>query len=46
VEQTADGTDIYLLTIYDKSEESSIKKPLLLALAKAILPDEPPPPGT
>ena len=38
VSETDDGTDIYLLTIYDKSEEGSIKKQTLLALAKAIIP--------
>ena len=32
-----EGTDIYLLTIYDKSEESSIRKDVLLALAKSML---------
>lgn len=31
-----DGTDVYLLTIYDKSEESNIKKETLLTLAKAL----------
>lgn len=36
VTETEEGTDIYLLIIYDKSEESSIKKPQLLALAKTI----------
>lgn len=35
--KTEDGTDVYLLTIYDKSEESNIKKETLLALAKALL---------
>ena len=35
--KTEDGIDVYLLTIYDKSEESSIKKETLLALAKALL---------
>lgn len=38
VTETDDGTDIYLLTIYDKSEEDSIKKSALVALAKAIVP--------
>lgn len=36
VNQTTDSTDIYLITIYDKSEESSIKKDQLVKLAKAI----------
>ena len=29
--------EIFLIIIYDKSEEGSIKKPLLLKLAKSIL---------
>lgn len=37
VTKTEDGTDIYLLTMYDKSEESSIKKEMLLTLAKTLL---------
>ncbi|WP_019987790.1 type II toxin-antitoxin system RelE/ParE family toxin [Rudanella lutea] len=37
VVQTEDSTDIYLLTIYDKSEESTIHKDKLVALAKALL---------
>ena len=39
LDKTENGIDIYLLTIYDKSEESSIKKETLLALAKALLGD-------
>ncbi len=39
VTETEDGTDVYMLTIYDKSEDSSIKKETLLALAKALLGD-------
>lgn len=35
--KTEDGTDVYLLTMYDKSEESSIRKETLLTLAKALL---------
>jgi hypothetical protein len=35
--QTEDSTDVYLLTIYDKSEEGSIQKDKLVALAKAFL---------
>lgn len=37
VTKTEDRVDVYLLTMYDKSEESSIKKETLLALAKSIL---------
>ena len=36
VAETADSTEVFLLTIYDKSEEGSIKKETLIALAKAI----------
>lgn len=37
VTETEDNTDVYLLTIYDKSEESSVKKETLLSLIKALL---------
>lgn len=37
VNQTKKGTDIYLLTLYDKSEESTKKKNVLLKLVKDIL---------
>ena len=37
VNQSEDGIDIYLLEIYDKSEESTIQKKELLKLVKAIL---------
>ncbi len=37
VNQTNKGTDIYLVTIYDKSEESSIKKDKLIKLVREIL---------
>lgn len=36
VNQTNGGTDIYLITIYDKSEESSIDKNQLVNLLKEI----------
>lgn len=35
--QTEEGTDVYLITIYDKSEESSINKEVLLKLVKTLL---------
>ncbi len=34
--QNSDSIDIHLLTIYDKSEDSSIKKELLLKIVKAL----------
>ncbi len=34
VVQTDTDTDIYLVTLYDKSEESSIRKDVLLTLAR------------
>ena len=34
--ETQGNADIFLLTVYDKSEESRINKSTLLALAKAI----------
>jgi hypothetical protein len=34
--QSAEGIDIYLITIYDKSEESTIDKPALKKLVKSI----------
>jgi len=36
IEQTLNATTIYLVTIYDKSEESSISKKTLLNLVKDI----------
>ena len=36
VKQSTQGIDIYLVTIYDKSEESSIKKNDLIKLVKEI----------
>ncbi|PLK43540.1 type II toxin-antitoxin system RelE/ParE family toxin [Emticicia sp. TH156] len=36
VNQTTEATDIYLVTIYDKSEESSINKGQLTKLVKEI----------
>ncbi len=36
ITETEDSIDVYLLTIYDKSEESSIKKEALLTLAKTL----------
>lgn len=37
VHETAEGTDIYLVTMYDKSEEDSIDKPELLRLVKRYI---------
>lgn len=34
--ETEDGVDIYLITMYDKSEESSVKKEVLLKIVKAL----------
>ena len=34
VQETEEGTDVYLVTMYDKSEEDSIDKSDLLALVK------------
>ena len=36
VDERADGTDIYLITMFDKSEESSIKTSLLKKIIKNI----------
>lgn len=36
LEQTPDGETLYLVTIYDKSEESSVKKGSLIKLVKSI----------
>lgn len=36
LEQTPDGETLYLVTIYDKSEESSVKKDSLIKLVKSI----------
>ncbi|MDZ7934517.1 MAG: hypothetical protein U5M51_06045 [Emticicia sp.] len=36
VEQTLNGVIVYLVTIYDKSEESSVAKKILLELVKDI----------
>jgi hypothetical protein len=36
IKQNTDGTDIYLITIYDKSEESTIDKAVLKKLIKSI----------
>ena len=36
VKQTEEGTDIYLITIYDKSEDSAIDKSALKKLVKSI----------
>jgi hypothetical protein len=36
VAETADGMDVYLITIYDKSEEGSIKKEMLLKIVNAL----------
>lgn len=37
VYQKPDSSDIYLLTMYDKSEESSIKKAMLVKLAQKVV---------
>lgn len=34
--ETESGTDVYLITIYDKSEESIIKKEFLVKMVKAL----------
>lgn len=36
VTETDDSIEIFLLTIYDKSEEGSIKKEVLMVMAKAL----------
>ncbi len=36
LEQTVEGETLYLVTIYDKSEESSVKKDSLIKLVKSI----------
>ncbi len=36
VNQTEEGIDIYFLTIYDKSEDSTMQKKILLKLVKDI----------
>jgi hypothetical protein len=36
VDERADGTDIYLITMYDKSEESSIKTPQLKRIISKV----------
>ena len=35
--ETEEGTETYLITIYDKSEESRIKKDILLKIVTAYL---------
>lgn len=40
VEQTVEGETVYLVTIYDKSEDDSIGKDELLTLVRRELPDE------
>jgi hypothetical protein len=37
LEESEDGTDIYVVTIYDKSEDSTIKKPALVKMVKHFL---------
>ena len=37
VHETEEGTDVYLVTIYDKSEEDSIEKNGLLALVRRYI---------
>ena len=36
VKETDDGTDIYLITIFDKSEEASIKKEDVVKIIKSL----------
>lgn len=36
ITETLEGTDIYLITIYDKSEENNIRKEELLHIVKAL----------
>ena len=37
LEESEDGTDIYVVTIYDKSEDGTIKKPALVKMVKHFL---------
>jgi hypothetical protein len=37
LEESEEGTDIYVVTIYDKSEDSTIKKPALVKMVKHFL---------
>jgi mRNA-degrading endonuclease RelE of RelBE toxin-antitoxin system len=39
IKETSDSTDIFLITIYDKSEESTISKTVLINLVKSIFED-------
>ncbi|MFI5205607.1 MAG: addiction module toxin RelE [Candidatus Paceibacterales bacterium] len=41
VRPAEEGVDIYLITIYDKSEESTIDKALLKKLVKSIFANKP-----
>lgn len=36
VDEREDGIDVYLVTVFDKSEESNIKKPALLKIVKRL----------
>ncbi|GAA4778104.1 hypothetical protein GCM10023231_00710 [Olivibacter ginsenosidimutans] len=36
VKESEDGTDIYLITIFDKSEEASIKKEEVLKIVRSL----------
>ncbi len=36
VDEREDGMDVYLVTVFDKSEESSIDKPVLLKIVKRL----------
>lgn len=36
VKETADGTDIYLITIFDKSEEAAITKEEVVKIIKSL----------
>ena len=38
VVQAEDATDVYLLTLYDKSEDSTIRKETLLKLVETLFP--------
>lgn len=37
VEESEDGIDIYIVTIYDKSEDSTIKKPDLVKMVRQFI---------
>ena len=36
ITETKDATDIFLITIFDKSEEATIRKELILSIIKSL----------